>query len=122
RVGGASLRRRRCAACLHLVAHSLVSQGRARQAPARGNAAPGAAMHRIYSRYFCAKSVACTPLSSTLSRMWLVLTLVLVGAALLLLETILPGMVAGILGMCCLIAGIVIGYTNYGMRTGNWIL
>lgn len=54
--------------------------------------------------------------------MWLVLTLVLVGAALLLLETILPGMVAGILGMCCLIAGIVIGYTNYGMRTGNWIL
>ncbi|MHC1762999.1 MAG: NfeD family protein [Verrucomicrobiia bacterium] len=54
--------------------------------------------------------------------MWLVLTLVLVGAALLLLETILPGMVAGILGICCLIAGVVLAYSNFGMRTGNWIL
>jgi membrane-bound serine protease (ClpP class) len=54
--------------------------------------------------------------------MWLVLTLVLVGAALLLLETILPGMVAGILGICCLIAGVVLAYSNYGMRTGNWVL
>ncbi len=54
--------------------------------------------------------------------MWLVLTLVLVGAALLLLETILPGMVAGILGMCSLVAGVVLGYSNFGMRTGNWIL
>lgn len=54
--------------------------------------------------------------------MWMVLTLVLVGAALLLLETILPGMVAGILGICCLIAGVVLAYSNFGMRTGNWIL
>lgn len=54
--------------------------------------------------------------------MWMVLTLVLVGAALLLLETILPGMVAGILGICCLTAGVVLAYSNFGMRTGNWIL
>ena len=54
--------------------------------------------------------------------MWTVLTLVLVGAALLLLETILPGLISGILGMCCLIAAVVIGYMTFGVRTGNMIL
>jgi membrane-bound serine protease (ClpP class) len=51
-----------------------------------------------------------------------VVTLVLVGAALLLLETILPGMIAGIIGLGCLIAGIVVGYTNFDLRTANLIL
>jgi membrane-bound serine protease (ClpP class) len=55
-------------------------------------------------------------------RMWTVLTLVGVGAGLLLLETILPGLVAGLLGMCCLVAGIALGYTNFGVRVGNIIL
>jgi membrane-bound serine protease (ClpP class) len=54
--------------------------------------------------------------------MWMVLTLALVGAALLLLETILPGLIAGIIGMCCLIAAVVVGYTNFDLMTGNLIL
>jgi membrane-bound serine protease (ClpP class) len=54
--------------------------------------------------------------------MWMVLTLVVVGAALLLLETILPGLIAGVLGICCLIAGITVGYSNFGVHTGNVIL
>ena len=36
-----------------------------------------------------------------------VVTLILVGAALLLLETVLPGMIAGIIGFACLVAGVV---------------
>ncbi len=54
--------------------------------------------------------------------MWTVLTLIVVGAVLLILETILPGMIAGILGICCLIAAVVVGYTSYGVLTGNLIL
>jgi membrane-bound ClpP family serine protease len=54
--------------------------------------------------------------------MWTVLTLVLVGAALLLLETILPGLIAGFLGLCCLIGGIAVGYSSFGVRVGNLIL
>jgi membrane-bound ClpP family serine protease len=54
--------------------------------------------------------------------MWTVLTLILVGAALLLLETILPGLIAGFLGMCALMAAIVLGYSNYGPAIGSWIL
>jgi hypothetical protein len=53
--------------------------------------------------------------------MEIVVTLILVGAALLALETVLPGMIAGILGMICLIAGVILGYVNFGMRTGNLI-
>lgn len=55
-------------------------------------------------------------------RMDTVFTLILVGAALLLLETVLPGMVAGVLGVLCLGAGVVMGYANFGMRAGNLIL
>jgi membrane-bound serine protease (ClpP class) len=51
-----------------------------------------------------------------------VLTLVIVGAALLLLETILPGLIAGILGICCLVAAVVVGYSNFSVQTGNLIL
>jgi len=54
--------------------------------------------------------------------MELVVTLLIVGAILLLLETILPGMIAGIVGGCCLLAGIVLGYARFGMQTGTWIL
>jgi membrane-bound serine protease (ClpP class) len=54
--------------------------------------------------------------------MWTVLTLIVVGAALLLLETILPGLISGILGMCLLVAGVVVGYTTYGVTVGNIIL
>ncbi len=51
-----------------------------------------------------------------------VVTLLLVGAALLLLETVLPGLIAGVIGFGCLVAGVVVGYLNFDTRTGNLIL
>ncbi|MBI2924318.1 MAG: hypothetical protein HYY24_01285 [Verrucomicrobia bacterium] len=51
-----------------------------------------------------------------------VIALLVVGAVLLLLETVLPGMVAGIVGLGCLITGVVMGYVNFDARTGNLIL
>ena len=51
-----------------------------------------------------------------------IITLLLVGAALLLLETVLPGMVAGLIGLGCLIAAVVFGYLEYDARTGNLVL
>ncbi len=51
-----------------------------------------------------------------------IITLLLVGAALLLLETVLPGMIAGLVGLGCLVAAIVVGYVEYGARTGNLVL
>ena len=54
--------------------------------------------------------------------MVLVATLLLAGAVLLLAETVLPGMIAGIFGACCLIAGVIVGYQEFGLTTGNWIL
>jgi membrane-bound serine protease (ClpP class) len=54
--------------------------------------------------------------------MGLVVTLLAVGAILLLLEVILPGMVAGLLGLACVIAGVVAGYYEFGLQTGTWIL
>ena len=53
---------------------------------------------------------------------WIVGALILAGGALLLLETVLPGLIAGILGMVCLLTGVVMGYSNFGGRTGNLIL
>lgn len=54
--------------------------------------------------------------------MTLVVTLIVVGAALLVLETILPGMIAGILGFVCLMAAILIAYSGHGMRVGSIVL
>lgn len=54
--------------------------------------------------------------------MVLVVTLLLVGAILLLAETVLPGLVAGVLGVLCLIAGVAAGYQEFGATIGNWIL
>lgn len=48
--------------------------------------------------------------------------LLIIGVALLLLETVLPGMIAGMIGVGCLVAGVVMGYTTYGPGTGNLIL
>ena len=50
-----------------------------------------------------------------------VLALILIGAALMLLETLLPGMVAGIIGLGCLIAGLVMAYLHFDLRTANLI-
>src|SRR5437867_5969955 len=51
-----------------------------------------------------------------------VIALLFAGAVLLLLETILPGMIAGIVGLICLMIGVVLGYNHFGARTGNLIL
>ena len=54
--------------------------------------------------------------------MELVITLIIVGAVLIFLETLLPGMVAGIIGFCCLIAAVYFAYERGGVEIGNWIL
>ena len=54
--------------------------------------------------------------------MTLVIILLVVGIALLLLETMLPGLVAGILGFCCLVAGIALSYSELDEHTANLIL
>jgi len=51
-----------------------------------------------------------------------VVTLILVGAALLLLETVLPGMIAGIIGLACLVAGVAVAYLNFDSRTADFVL
>jgi membrane-bound serine protease (ClpP class) len=56
-----------------------------------------------------------------LAAMELVITLLVVGAILLLLETFLPGMIAGLVGGCCLVAGVVLGYVEFGGRVGTAI-
>ena len=52
----------------------------------------------------------------------IVVALIVAGTVLLLLETVLPGLIAGILGALCLTAGIAAGYANFGATTGTWIL
>jgi len=54
--------------------------------------------------------------------MELVVILLIAGVVLLLLETVLPGLIAGIVGFCCLMAGVVLGYVEFGAYTGNLIL
>lgn len=54
--------------------------------------------------------------------MELVIALLVVGAILLVAETFLPGMIAGILGVLCLVAGVAQGYTVFGPRIGSFIL
>jgi membrane-bound serine protease (ClpP class) len=51
-----------------------------------------------------------------------VLSLIVVGALLLLLETVLPGLIAGIAGIACLIIGVALGYAHFGPDVGTWIL
>src|SRR5262245_36485879 len=51
-----------------------------------------------------------------------VVTLLLVGAVLLLLETVLPGMIAGLIGFACLVAGVVLAYLNFDRSTANIVL
>jgi len=50
-----------------------------------------------------------------------IVTLLIVGAALLFAETLLPGLIAGILGLMCLIAGVVLTFRDYGAETGSFV-
>ncbi|MBI3191309.1 MAG: hypothetical protein HYZ36_01505, partial [Pedosphaera parvula] len=49
-------------------------------------------------------------------------TLLIAGAVLLFLEALLPGAILGIIGLGCLVAGVVLGYSHYGVETGTLIL
>ncbi len=51
-----------------------------------------------------------------------VITLLVAGAVLLLLETVLPGMIAGIIGLLCLITGVVIAFSVFGPQQGSYML
>jgi membrane-bound serine protease (ClpP class) len=51
-----------------------------------------------------------------------IITLLLVGAALIALETILPGLIAGTVGLVCLVVAIYLAYADHGATTGNWVL
>lgn len=53
--------------------------------------------------------------------MTLIITLLVVGAILLFLETLLPGMIIGIIGFLCLVAAVVLAYET-GFRFGNLVL
>jgi membrane-bound serine protease (ClpP class) len=54
--------------------------------------------------------------------MGLVITLFVVGAILLLLETVLPGMIAGFIGLLCIVAGVIESFILFGPETGSYIL
>lgn len=54
--------------------------------------------------------------------MELIVALLIAGVVLLLLETILPGAVAGIAGFACLVAAVYISYDRFGLQTGNFVL
>jgi len=51
--------------------------------------------------------------------MSIVVTLLIIGALLLLAETILPGLVAGSIGMVCLFAAIVTAYSEVSTEAGH---
>lgn len=51
-----------------------------------------------------------------------VVILLLVGVALLIAEIFLPGMIAGLIGMGCLVAGVVLAYVEQGPKTGTIVL
>lgn len=52
----------------------------------------------------------------------MVATLLIVGAVLIFLEIFLPGAVCGIVGLCCLIAGVTLAYYRHGSQTGSLVL
>ena len=54
--------------------------------------------------------------------MTLIITLLVVGAVLLFLEILLPGLIAGVIGFLCLVVAVVLGYQEFGLQTGNLVL
>lgn len=51
-----------------------------------------------------------------------VVILLIAGALLIALETILPGLIAGIIGFCCIGAGLALAYLRFDFQTANTIL
>jgi membrane-bound serine protease (ClpP class) len=54
--------------------------------------------------------------------MELVITLLLAGFILLVLETFLPGFIVGAAGLVCILLANVMAYSNVGVEAGNWTL
>lgn len=54
--------------------------------------------------------------------MVIIVALLILGAVLLFLETILPGLIAGILGVLCLLGAILLAYRDFGSLTGSAVL
>ena len=54
--------------------------------------------------------------------MGMVMVLLVMGMVLLLLETVLPGIVAGVAGAVCLISAVWRSYSQLGTETGNFVL
>lgn len=54
--------------------------------------------------------------------MEIVAVLLIAGTVLVLLETVLPGMIAGTIGTCCLLAGVIVAYSKFGPTVGNRVL
>lgn len=54
--------------------------------------------------------------------MALIITLLVLGALLLFMETLLPGMIAGIIGFLCLTAAVILGFRDFSYQTGSLIL
>ena len=55
--------------------------------------------------------------------MWAtILTLLIAGALLLVVEVFIPGLIVGTIGTLALIAATVLTYTHYGTATGNLLL
>ena len=53
----------------------------------------------------------------------IIISVIIIGLVLLLLEIlVLPGIVVGIIGVCMVLLGLVSGYRNYGVQTGNYLL
>jgi membrane-bound serine protease (ClpP class) len=51
-----------------------------------------------------------------------IVALLVAGVVLLALETVLPGLVAGFVGLLCLAAGVVLAYHDFGFSRGNLVL
>lgn len=51
-----------------------------------------------------------------------VVTLIVVGAVMMLLETVLPGVIVGLVGFGCVVAGVVTAYMTQDIETAHWIL
>lgn len=54
--------------------------------------------------------------------MTLIIVLLILGGVLLFLETLLPGLVTGVVGCICLAAAVVLGYRDFGFSGGNLVL
>lgn len=54
--------------------------------------------------------------------MALIVVLICAGLLLLFLESLLPGMIAGMVGFFCLVGSVAYAYIEMGTRTGNFVL